>query len=357
MQLRKQSMTSNREEIVVRERQIEDILATYTDLLGQILGASAPLRVSARQLELPDGGRLDLICLGGGQLYLVEIKVEPARSEFVQQTARYLAQIPILQQQGELPAGSVQGYLLSPRIPPRLLSECQQYQIHAIEYAPSRVLQHFYMNFQQHLSFNRLTTHNHGVWHLGVTNPIIQTLTTTPMQDIDGVAAQTKLAPSTVKSYLTLLEQLGLVKSEGTLYHLTDLGRRYASAMTPHSRSLSEGQAEVLREFITRNPFASGVTLGIFTVVECTASLAKNQYPVPLAILSDYFTFAVGNETRWNKPKTRHDATRMYVEYAAQLGLLARIGDRVYLTPTGAQFTLVLQLHKSIHLVAPLMHE
>jgi hypothetical protein len=171
MQLRKQSMTSNREEIVVRERQIEDILATYTDLLGQILGASAPLRVLARQLELPDGGRLDLICLGGGQLYLVEIKVEPARSEFVQQTARCLAQIPILQQQGELPAGSVQGYLLSPRIPPRLLSECQQYQIHAIEYVPSRVLQHFYMNFQQHLSFNRLTTHNHGVWHLGVTNP------------------------------------------------------------------------------------------------------------------------------------------------------------------------------------------
>jgi hypothetical protein len=127
--------------------------------------------------------------------------------------------------------------------------------------------------------------------------------------------------------------------------------------MTPHSRSLSEGQAEVLREFITRNPFASGVTLGIFTVVECTVSLAKNQYPVPLAMLRDYFTFAVGNETRWNKPKTRHDATRMYVEYAAQLGLLARIGDRVYLTPTGAQFTLVLQLHKSIHLVAPLMRE
>ena len=149
-------MASNREEIVVRERQIEDILATYTDLLGQMLGASTPLRVLARQLELPDGGRLDLICLGGGQLHLVEIKVEPACTEFVRQTARYLAQIPTLQQQGELPTGSVQGYLLSPRIPPRLLPECQQYQIHAIEYAPSRVLQHFYMNFQQHLSFNRL---------------------------------------------------------------------------------------------------------------------------------------------------------------------------------------------------------
>lgn len=91
-----------------------------------------------------------------------------------------------------------------------------------------------------------------------------------------------------------------------------------------------------MREFILRNPFASGGTLGIFTVVECVASLAKNQYPVPLELLSDTFTLAVGNQTRWNQPKTRRDATRMYVEYAAQLGLLARVGDRVYLTPTGA---------------------
>lgn len=51
-------MTASREPVVVRERQIEDILATDADLLGQILGVAAPLRVLARQLELPDGGRL-----------------------------------------------------------------------------------------------------------------------------------------------------------------------------------------------------------------------------------------------------------------------------------------------------------
>jgi predicted transcriptional regulator len=350
-------MVTNRKAIVVRERQIEDILATYTDLLGQILGAPAPLRVLARQLELPNGGRLDLLCLGGGQLHLIEIKVEPARKEFVQQTACYLAQIPLLQQQGALPTGKVRGYLLSPYIPPHTLHECQIHQIHAIQYAPSSVLQHFYNEFQQRLSFNRLITRNHGVWHLGVTNPIIQSLANASLQGVHAIAKQTRLALSTVKSYLTLLMQLGLVLCDGTLYRLTDLGKRYAQAMEPHSRSLSEGQAEVLRDFILRNPFASGVTLGIFTVVECTASLAKNQYPVPLTWLSDYFTLAVGNETRWNQPKTRHDATRMYVEYAAQLGLLARVGDRVYLTPTGARFNLLLQMHKSIHLVVPLTHE
>jgi predicted transcriptional regulator len=350
-------MARSREMLVVRERQIEDILATYTDLLGQILGMPVPLRVLARQLELPDGGRLDLLCLGGGQLHLIEIKVEPARSEFVEQVARYLIQIPMMQEQGNLPSGMVHGYLLSPRISGRILQKCQAKQIHAIEYVPSDVLEHFYREFEHRLSFNRLIIHNHGVWHLGVTNPIIQSLTNSPSQELGSIVTETNLALSTVKSYLTLLIQLGLVEREGTAYRLTELGKPYAQVLEPPRRALSEGHAEVLRNFILRNPFNSGVTYGIFTVVECTASLAKNQYPVSLTSLSDYFTLSVGNETRWKQPKTRSDATRMYVEYAAQLGLLARVGERVYLTPTGARFNLLLQMHKSIHLVLPLTHE
>ncbi|BCW95281.1 MAG: helix-turn-helix domain-containing protein [Fimbriimonadales bacterium] len=350
-------MTASREPVVVRERQIEDILATDADLLGQILGVAAPLRVLARQLELPDGGRLDLICLGGGCLHLIELKVEPARAEFVQQTARYLEQVPTLQRQGALPNGAVQGYLLSPYIPARVRRACQTAQIHAVAYAPARVLERFYSGFERRMLPHRLITHNHGVWHLGVTNPIVAQLMQTPAQAVDALAKGTGLAKSTVASYLTLLEQLGVVQQEAKRYRLTPLGEQYARAMTPGSRTISEGQAEVLREFILRNPFASGGTLGIFTVVECVASLAKNQYPVPLELLSDTFTLAVGNQTRWNQPKTRRDATRMYVEYAAQLGLLARVGDRVYLTPTGARFNLMLQLHKSIQLAAPLADE
>ena len=41
----------------------------------------------------------------------------------------------------------------------------------------------------------------------------------------------------------------------------------------------------------------------------------------------------------------------MYVHYAAQLGMLARFGQQVYLTPAGFRFVLLLQLHKALKLL------
>lgn len=337
--------------LVVSERQIEDILATCTDLLAELIGAPSPLRVLARQQELPDGGRLDLLCIAGGQIHLVELKVEPARPEFVEQTARYLNQVSSLQMQGILPKGTVNAYLLAPRISSRVASLCAANQVKGIAYSPQVVLTHFYREFRAKLPMQSLTPHNHGVWHLGVTNPIIVALAEQGTADDRTVAHAVGLSLSTVRSYLTLLEQLGLVESDKASFCLTPLGKAYARAITPNSRQISEEQAAILREYIMHHPFASGVSLGIFTVIEDTVALAKNQYPVPLEVLSEYFTLSVGNQNRWNSPKTRLDATRMYVEYAAQLGLLARVGNSVYLTPEGLRFHLMLQMHKALYLI------
>jgi hypothetical protein len=73
---------------IVQERQVEDILATFTDLTAGLLGVSEPLRLLARQLALPDGSRLDLLFAAGRKLLLVELKVEACRKEFVRQIAK-----------------------------------------------------------------------------------------------------------------------------------------------------------------------------------------------------------------------------------------------------------------------------
>lgn len=346
-------MRTAKSALVVSEREIEDILATCTDLLAELLGTTTPLRVLARQLELPDGGRLDMLCLAGDRLHLVELKVEPARPEFVRQTAHYINQVSSLQVQGMLPQGIVDAYLLAPRIPTRVAALCAASQVKGVVYSPQVVLTRFYHEFYIKLPMHSLVSHNHGVWHLGVTNPIVAALAELDMADDQALARFTGLASSTVRSYLTLLQELGLVESSATGFRLTSLGKDYAQAATPRSRQVSEDQATILRNHILRHPFASGVSLGICTAIESTVALAKNQYPVLLEILCDYFTLAVGNQNRWNSPKTRLDATRMYVEYAAQLGLLARVGNAVYLTPEGMQFHLMLQMHKAIQLLHP----
>ncbi|MEJ7612501.1 MAG: hypothetical protein SQA66_02550 [Candidatus Fervidibacter sacchari] len=87
-------------EFFVQERQVEDILATFTDITARLLSVSLPLRLLARQLSLPDGSRLDLLFAAGRKLLLVELKVEACRKEFIHQIANYRQQVAVMQYQG-----------------------------------------------------------------------------------------------------------------------------------------------------------------------------------------------------------------------------------------------------------------
>ena len=41
--------------------------------------------------------------------------------------------------------------------------------------------------------------------------------------------------------------------------------------------AMSEGQRQILREFIVKDPFASSTIFGIYAIVECVFSLARNS--------------------------------------------------------------------------------
>ncbi|MCX7926461.1 MAG: hypothetical protein N2554_11730 [Fimbriimonadales bacterium] len=347
-------MRTTRDEIVVSERQIEDILATYTDLLAELLGAPMPLRVLARQMELPNGERLDLLCLAGGQLHLVELKVEPARQQFIEQVASYSEQVSLLQNRGTLPEGSVQAYLLAPEIPEKIKSSLNSSKINLVEYSVSRVLERFFAEFSSKSATFSVSTRNHGVRRLGLTNRIVCVLRDKGAMTASRLCQSTKLSDRTVKCYLTPLIQLGIVERDGNKFCLTSKGADYSRYADYNSMSISEEQSARLRQYILKNPFADGVPLGILTVVENVAILSRNGYPVSLSDLSEYFTLSTGNKLRWNAQSTRYNSVRMYIEYAAELGLLARIGDLVYLTLEGMRFNLMLQMHKAIQLVEPL---
>ncbi len=344
-------MREKANQLVVRERQVEDILATFTDITAALLSVPMPLRLLARQLELPDGSRLDLLFAVGNRLLLVELKVEGCRKEFVEQVADYRRQVRTLQEQGELPDGELIAYLLCPSFPEPLLTRCQQANIFAITYDPHQVLTLFYERFRQLTLPLGVKPRNHGLWHLGLGHRILYALMhPLPIQElVDSIG----LSKSTVISYLTLLSELGLVAKQQETFALSEAGEIYVRLRDEKgvTQAISEPQAALLRQLIVENPFASGTVHGIFAVVECVMLLARNSYPVPLELLCDYFTLTVGTRSQWQHPKTRMDATLMYVHYAAQLGLLARIGQQVYLTPDGIRFILLLQLHKALKLL------
>jgi len=338
-------------EFFVQERQVEDILATFTDITARLLSVSLPLRLLARQLSLPDGSRLDLLFAAGRKLLLVELKVEACRKEFIHQIANYRQQVAVMQYQGQLPEGELVAYLLCPSFPEPMKVLCQQTSILPIAYDLHHVLMSFFERFHPLVSPMDIKPRNLGLWHLGLAHRALYALSQ-PLT-LQQIAQSVNLSPSTVSSYLTLMKELGLVVEHEAKVSLTEAGEMYVRLRDPEAPTshISEAQAALMRRLIMENPFASGTAHGIFAIVECVMNLARNAYPVPIEMLRDYFALTVGTWSRWQHPKTRTEATLMYVHYAAQLGMLARFGQQVYLTPAGIRFVLLLQLHKALKLL------
>jgi hypothetical protein len=114
---------------------------------------------------------------------------------------------------------------------------------------------------------------------------------------------------------------------------------------------MSENQAALIRSFVMSNPYESCVVLGIASAVEAVFALSKNTYPVPMSNMIAYFTFHAGKYFDWQTDKAKYNATRMYTNYAADLGLIGKTNDQIYLTPEGIRFTVQMQLHKGLKLV------
>ncbi len=56
----------------VRESQIEDVLATYTDIAKETLAIKEELTLLARQKILPSGEKIDLLFVADSRIKLVE---------------------------------------------------------------------------------------------------------------------------------------------------------------------------------------------------------------------------------------------------------------------------------------------
>jgi len=65
----------------------------------------------------------------------------------------------------------------------------------------------------------------------------------------------------------------------------------------------------------------------------------------------NYFRESSGRYFEWCSKKTAFDSMRMYSNYAIDIGLIGKIGDKFYLTPDGIRFILLLNLHKTIKIV------
>jgi hypothetical protein len=337
--------------MLVRESQIEDILATYTDLAQRVLGTPEPVSLLARQMDVPSG-RLDLLYVSGQQLLVVELKVEDATPTFVAQVAGYAADLRAMQDEGRLASGPVLAVLLCPSFDDETRRICGECNVQPIEYAPEEVLTEFFRRLRALSKFIELRPSDHGIWNIHLIHRALYRLHRGPASPKE-IADELSLVPGTVSNQLRFAAELGLTEHAGRLHQLTALGARYIEERDTDLpwTHLSDAQAAVLREAIVKNPFASPVVFGIYSLVETVFNLARNTYPVDQKLVIANFRAATGKLFDWAADKSAYHGTHMYSNYGVELGLLGRTGDSLYLTPAGLRFILLLQLHRSLQLI------
>jgi hypothetical protein len=337
--------------MLVRESQVEDILATYTDLAQRILGMPEPVSLLARQMEVPSG-RLDLLYVSGQQVLVVELKVEEATPTFVTQVSGYAADLRAMQDAGRLASGTLVAVLLCPSFDDETRRICWECDVQPIEYAPEQVLAEFFRRLKALSRFIELRPSDHGIWNIHLIHRALYQLYIAPAT-APQMAGPLGLAPVSVSNQLRFAAELGLTDRSGRLHRLTLLGTEYVNQRNPDAppQHLSDGQAVVLREAIVKNPFASPAVFGIYSLVETVFNLARNTYPVDQKIVIDNFRAATGKLFDWASDKSAYHGTHMYANYGVELGLLGRTGDALYLTPAGLRFILLLQLHRSLQLI------
>lgn len=334
----------------INESQIENILVSSPSLMKNIMGLEEEPRLIGRQIIIPSG-RLDMLYTYQKNLFLIELKVATFQKRFIKQVLDYKKDLLNLQNQGKLIQGYIQPFLMIPKVSSSNRDKIKSNGVSIQEYDPEEVLKFFYNEKLRPISF--FSEHKPidiGVWNIHLINKFIYLLST--VNSIKELLNIVGGSPKTLYNKIKFSHELGLVNWTGDSIALTKLGTHYISLKDKYlDEKLSDEQINTLKEHIIQNPYASSVILGIATIVECVFALSKTIYPVPLSQLEEHFTIYSGKMYEWQTSTAKSHGSKMYSNYAIDLGLMAKTDKSVFLTPEGLKFVLQMQLHKSLKLI------
>lgn len=342
--------------INIREIEIEDVLASYPQITANILGFEGELRLIARQMIVPSG-RIDLLFLAGTKLFLIELKIEEFSKDFLDQIVNYREDLLKLQQDGKLIDANISSFLLFPFYSEADELAAKSTNILLKKYSPDEVLETFFKELSSVSSFLTVRPMDYGVWNIHLINRALLLLVET--KKLEELVKEISISRNSIRNQLRLGEQLGLVSRLKNQFYLTEIGQEYVRNMSEAQSNyvLTNNQVEIIRDFIVHDPFYSPTIFGIFTLVETVFTLARNGYPVNIKDLIEFYRHSVGKKFEWQTERSAFLGTRAFRNFAVELGLLGVVGDKVFLTPAGFRFILMLQLHKGIKMVDAMRSE
>ena len=334
---------------MISEKIIEDILTTDKSILAEILSVSASdLSLIARQ-KIVASGKLDLLYLYNDELLLIELKVVDFYLEIIHQINEYHIDLQKLQKQNKLIHANIEKIILVTGAKPVDYQACEKEKIKIIIYNASDVLSKFYENFKELSHFLTIQSGDYGMVRLGLLNTTLKLLGEGLC--VHEISKKENKSVKTIRNRISVASLLNLAVKYKDEFFLTDLGNQFNDLRDNTDDRLSQGQKELLSNFIKENPFYSSITFTIFSLIERVFFLSKNTYPVPIDAIQDYFVKSVGKTMTWKTDRARKTATYIFSNYACELEFLVKINRLFYITPKGIQAILLLQLNRSIKLI------
>lgn len=340
----------------ISESQVEDALVANLVFLSKILKLSPDIKLITRQLRLKLGEeRIDLLLSSGKSLCLVELKVVGFSEDWLKQILSYQNELINLQNVGELVAGNILSFLLVTEAKSRDFELAKQNGVELIVYDPLDVLKDYFNNLSAIAPFLKIKPNDYGVFNLGLINRALICLGAGETNQ-EKIAIQINLSKQSIHNHLKVAQEFGLARQRDKHYFLTDIGDQYVQWRNRDVLvdKLSEKQIEILKQFVADDPFYSSTVFGVYSIVESAFLLSRNSYPLELSDLRDMFKRVSGKVNEWQAEKSLSTATYTFLNFAIDLELLGKVGQRVVITPAGFRFILMLQLHKSIEMIESL---
>ncbi len=340
----------------ISESQVEDALVANLFYLSKILHFQTDLKLIARQLRLRNGEeRIDLLLSSGKNLCLVELKVTKFEEKYLQQILDYKKELVNLQNNEMLIAGNILCFLLVTKATKKQIEFAKQSNVELTIYKPLDVLKNYFENLSAIAPFLNIKPNDYGVFSLGLMNRALVQLSRGKSKQ-DEIANTINLSKGSVHNHLRVAKEFGLVRKRNYNYFLTDLGDNYLQNFNEDIfiDRLNSNQIDILKHFISKDPFYSSSVFGIYSIVESAFLLSRNSYPIQLSDLSEMFQTISGKINEWQSIKSLSTATYTFLNFAVDLELLGKIGKQIVITPSGFRFILMLQLHKSIEMIESL---
>ncbi len=347
-------MNFNKEEInKISESQVEEALVSNLNYLKEILNLQYEIKLIARQLNLKAREkRIDLLIAHGKDMGLIELKITKYESSYLNQILEYRNELIKLQETNELVNANIISYLLVVEANSYNLEECKKQGVSLIVYRPIDVLSNYYENLSASAAFLKIKPNDYGVFNIGLINRTLKELAS-GQTSIEKIAQNTDLSVQSIKNHFKLGRELGLVRQRKNFHYLTDMGDKYSENFGDDIflDKLTNAQKELLKEFVSKDPFYSSTVFGIYSIVESCFILSRNSYPILLKDLRHLFQIHSGKINEWNAEKTVNTATYTFLNFAIDLDLLGKLGNQIVITPAGFKFILMLQLYKSIEMI------